>query len=474
MTKDGVVPPQGGPSRRPAGGPENQPGAATWGGGTPERGLNTGDGARAPVRGRKSGALSGAGSGVDGSSIGGSGIGGGAMNGGAAEAADLGGLPDLATALRTRVATVGVAGPPPGGLAVIRRKARTRQRNRAVLAGSAGILALAVGVTVATGDRFDLMPALSGAVGLGGDGSSSGGQSGSGGSGHLSAAANGGHVAWPTGAIGKTGLAIGPVAPVTSTPSAVAASKLPLCTAQTVKAATTIGPVAPVTSTPSAVAASKLPLCTAQTVKAATTIGPTLGGVVYAVVNAVAQSSCVAVGPPVLTVANQAGTASSSVTILKADSSAAPQLPSVPTWGRAMVLNAGQSYQFQFAWNPTGCAQQSSASPVPSASAGSGSSTYYLGYAVTGTVPTAVVTLSADCGAHVYVTDIYATGAFPLPKVPTTTPADSTTPAAPASSPAPSTGSSTTPPQDSSSATPSESTDPANGVVNTGDATPSG
>ena len=442
MTKDGVVPPQGGPSRRPAGGPENQPGAATWGGGTPERGLNTGDGARAPVRGRKSGALSGAGSGVDGSSIGGSGIGGGAMNGGAAEAADLGGLPDLATALRTRVATVGVAGPPPGGLAVIRRKARTRQRNRAVLAGSAGILALAVGVTVATGDRFDLMPALSGAVGLGGDGSSSGGQSGSGGSGHLSAAANGGHVAWPTGAIGKTGLAIGPVAPVTSTPSAVAASKLPLCTA--------------------------------QTVKAATTIGPTLGGVVYAVVNAVAQSSCVAVGPPVLTVANQAGTASSSVTILKADSSAAPQLPSVPTWGRAMVLNAGQSYQFQFAWNPTGCAQQSSASPVPSASAGSGSSTYYLGYAVTGTVPTAVVTLSADCGAHVYVTDIYATGAFPLPKVPTTTPADSTTPAAPASSPAPSTGSSTTPPQDSSSATPSESTDPANGVVNTGDATPSG
>jgi hypothetical protein len=344
---------------------------------------------------------------------------------------------DLAAALRSRVAVVGLSGPPPGSLPRIRRKARARQRNRAVLAGSAGVLMLAVGVTLATGDRFDLMPGLTGAVGLGG-GTGAGSQSGSGGSGHPSTAANGGHVVWPTGITGKNGLAIGPVAPMTGTPSAVAAAKVPLCTA--------------------------------ASLKTSTTVGPTVNGIVYGHVDAVAQSPCVVVGPPVLTVANQAGTAASSVTILKANLTAASQLPSVPTWGTTLVLSAGEGYEFQFAWAAGGCAQ-TSASPTSSTTPAASSTTYYLGYAITGTTPTTAVTLKAACGASVYVTDLYGTGAFPLPKTPTTSPVTSPSAVATTSS-TPSTTAST-PPPDSASASPSSSPAAPNGVVS-GNTTPSG
>jgi len=322
---------------------------------------------------------------------------------------------NLAEALRTSVSRVGRAGPPPGGLVRIRRKARARQRNRVVAAGSAGILMLAVAVTMATGARFDLVPTLTGASGASG-GTSPGGQSGGGGS-NPSAATNGGHAVWPTGSPGKVGLAIGPVSPVVATPSSLAAAQVPLCGA--------------------------------GSLKTSTTVGPTINGVVYGHVDAVAQSPCVAVGPPVLTVANQAGTASSSVNILKEDTTAASQLPSVPTWGRTMVLNPGQSYEFQFAWAATACAQ-GSASPVASpTTAASATSMYYLGYAVIGTTPTGVVTLNAPCGAQVYVTDIYNTGAFPLPKV------SAPPPPVVSSSPAPPPPPSSAPPSPPTTAPPS-------------------
>ncbi|HEU5428462.1 MAG TPA: hypothetical protein VFU74_16395 [Actinocrinis sp.] len=331
---------------------------------------------------------------------------------------------DLAQALRTRVAVVGAAGPPPGSLARIRRKARTRQRNRMVLAGSAGVLMLAMAVTMATGDRFDIVPTLTGAVGLGG-GSGASGQNGASGSSNAATAGNGGHAVWPTGTGGKSGLAIGPVGPVVATPSAAAAAKVPLCTA--------------------------------DLLKTATTLGPTVRGVEYAHVDAIAQSPCVVVGPPVLTVANEAGTARSSVEILKEDLTQAALLPAVPTWGTAMVLKTGQAYQFQFAWASAPCSQDAlTPSPSPSASL---NSMYFLGYAVTGTTPTGVVALTANCGAKVYVTDIYAPGAFPLPKAPVPPPpVTSSSPAAPPpSSPAPPSASVTTPPADTTSAAPSAS-----------------
>lgn len=474
MSMDGVVPPQSGPSRRPAGGPVNNSGTETPQGpaarrhgaqghtvherGAPEPGARAANNPRfeSVVGGAENSESAGAPGGPSwhgpvGDSVrpGNPGIGGADDDGSTVEleTGDLaaGNAPfsaaeaNLASALRASVASVGTSGPPPGSLVRIRRKARARQRNRMVAAGSAGILMLAVAVTMATGARFDIVPTLTGASGASG-GSAPGNQPGVGSSAHPSVAADGAHVVWPTGSPGKTGLAIGPVAPVVATPSSVAAGQLPLCTA--------------------------------ASLKAGTTMGPTIKGVAYGRVDAVAQSSCVTVGPPVLTVANQAGTASSSVVILKENTAAASQLPSVPTWGRMMTLKAGQGYQFQFAWAATACAQ-GSASPAPSPAIGPNatSSMYYLGYAVTGTTPTAVVTLNAPCGAQVYVTDIYDTGAFPLPKAPVSAapPPVVSTSAAPPSSPAPpppasSAPAASSPSPDSPSPSPSESSTDAGGA----------
>jgi hypothetical protein len=59
---------------------------------------------------------------------------------------------------------------------------------------------------------------------------------------------------------------------------------------------------------------------------------------------------------------------------------------------------------------------------------------YTLGYAVTGTTPTAPVTLTAACGADVFVTDIYKPGAYPLPRTTASrSPIPSTSSAPPAS-----------------------------------------
>ena len=460
MSMDGVVPPQSGSSRRPAGGPANHsgdtpqgPAARRYGAqGTAQEQGSAEPGAHTAAHPRFEEIAGGAESGGPlgsppwhgpvgvGDAPGDPDVARPAADGGPSSAAE----ERLASALRASVSCVGVAGPPPGGLVQIRRKARTRQRNRVVVAGSAGILLLAVAVTMATGARFDLVPTLTGASGASG-GDSTGGQSDSVSSPHPSAAANGGHAVWPTGSPGKTGLAIGPVGPVVATPSSVAAAQVPLCTS--------------------------------ASLKTSTTVGPTINGVVYGHVDAVAQSSCVAVGPPVLTVANQAGTASTSVVILKADQSVAPQLPSVPTWGRTMVVKAGQGYQFQFAWATSGC-PQGAASPTPSSSAAAGTtSTYYLGYDVTGTTPTAVVTMNAPCGAQVYVTDIYSPGAFPLPKASTPPPpvVSSSVAPPPPSSPAPpvvSTTPATSPPPASPSASPSPSTPAPSGGVSSSQATP--
>lgn len=480
MSMDGVVPPQSGPSRRPAGGPVNHSGAETPQGpaarrylaqghkadegGVPEPGAHPVNHPRfeSVIGGAESSESAGApdapkwhgpAARAQKQNSGGSAAGAGDDDGSTVEI-DVAGLASggapmsaaeerLASALRASVAGVGVIGPPPGGLVRIRRKARTRQRNRMVVAGSAGILMLAVAVSMATGAHFDIVPTLTGAAG-GSGGGAPGTQPGVGSSAHPSVAANGGHAVWPTGSPGKTGLAIGPVAPVVATPSAVAGAQMPLCTA--------------------------------VSLKTSTTMGPTINGVFYGHVDAVARSSCVTVGPPVLTVANQAGTASSSIVIVKENTAAAAQLPSVPTWGRTISLKAGQGYQFQFAWAATPC-PPGSASPSPSpANVPSATSMYYLGYAVTGTMPTAVVTLNAPCGAQVYVTDIYDTGAFPLPKAPASPPPVVSTSAAPPSTsapppPPPSSAPASSPPSDSPSPSPSDSSTDSGGGAASGEAT---
>ena len=323
---------------------------------------------------------------------------------------------DLSVALRAAVSRIGSAGPPPGGLARVRRKARLRQRRRAVLAGSAGVLIIVLGVSVATGGRFSIVPALTGVVGLG-DGSSGGRQSG-GQSGQDPAAAGESSQPvplFPSGSAAalRTGPAIGPGAPATISPSA------PAGTPQTT-------------------------LCTAATLSISTTLGTAAGDIRYGEIDVVPQNSCVVADPPVLEVTNAAGNAAASVQILPANLSAAPGLPNVPGSSTTSVLQAGQAYEFQFAWVAPACAQPTgSPSATATVAADQPATAYSLAYAVPGKTPVPGVTLNASCDAQVYVTNVYPHGAYPTPTpapTPTTpTPVGSPTAALPTGPAAPTT-----------------------------------
>jgi hypothetical protein len=337
---------------------------------------------------------------------------------------------DLATALQRSVAEIGTAGPPRAGLARIRRKAKARQRRRTVMAGSAGVLVMVMAVSVVTGNSFDIVPVLTSVVGLGGgDSAPSGGAP-------ATPDGNGVRTVRPT--AGRKGPAIGP---------------------------------GDVTVTPSALAGTGVAPCTAADLITVDSVDSVIGGVSYGHVEAVAQRPCAVAGPPVLQVANATANAASSVVLLRHTASDGSQLPQVPTWGAVLVLRAGQGYDFQFAWAPDACpAPGASGAPAGSggASGASGdtsgtspgsaspsSGTYQLGYLVTATSLTAPVTLQAACGATVYVTDVYARGAYPLPKPETTpTPQPATTSAAPDSPTPPPSTSSSPPPAPPSSAVP--------------------
>jgi hypothetical protein len=301
-----------------------------------------------------------------------------------------------------------------------------------VLAGSAGVLLLAMGVAAVTGRSFDIVPVLTGVVGLGGGSTSSG-------------------------ATGATPQAGGSGQVRTVLPSAASVGKK----------GPAIGPGSPNASASAAIAATGVPQCTAADLKTTTSVDTVIGGVSYGHLEAVADTACAVAGPPVLQVQNAAGTAAGSVVILRQDSSDGSALPNVPTWGAVLKLRAGQGYGFQFAWAPDSCAQvaannpaatggapaaSGAASAAASGSASSGATAaaanqnaqtaYSLSYLVAGVTPTAPVGLDASCGATVYVTDLYSQGAYPLPQPPTTP-----SPQPPASTaPAPSQSPTTQPP----------------------------
>ena len=345
---------------------------------------------------------------------------------------------ELAAALNRSVATVGTGGPPRAGLARIRRRAKARQRRRTAMAGSAGVLVLAMGVAAVTGSSFDIVPVLTGVVGLGSGSTSS-------------------QAPTPTPQSGGAGQ----VRTVRPSPATVG------------KKGPAIGPVAPAAAS-AALAASGVAPCTAADLKTTASVDSVIGGASYGHVEAVANTTCAVAGPPVLQVQNVAGTAVGSVVILRHEATDGSQLPSVSTWGAVLKLQAGQGYDLQFAWAPDACTGAGSgpvgtASGTPTsgsqgtapasggASGGSGAtdaapnagsgaggagngggasaaaaqsaqSAYSLSYLVAGVTPTAPVSLNAACGATVYVTDIYNEGAYPLPQPPVTpTPQPSTT-----------------------------------------------
>ena len=356
---------------------------------------------------------------------------------------------DLAQALQRSVAAIGTAGPPRAGLTRIRRRAKARQRRRTVMAGGAGVLFVAMAVSVLTGKSFDIVPVLTGVVGLGGGDGDGGGATSS----SPSAAADGpGQVRTvrPTG--GLKGPAIGP------------------------------GVVA---ATPSALAASGVGACGATDLTTVASVDTVIGGVSYGHVEAVAAHTCAVAGPPVLQVENAAANAASSVVILRHTPSDGSQLPRVPTWGTVLVLHEGQGYDFQFAWAPDTCpAAASSAGPTggsggssgggsgagpasggPSAVTGTAAGSanagdYQLSYLVTATSPTSPVTLQAVCGATVYVTDVYARGAYPLPEPDAATP----TPPPSSASAAPSSAAPSPPPSTTASAPAPSSAAPSTGT----------
>ena len=357
------------------------------------------------------------------------------------------GAGELTAALQRSVSAIGASGPPRAGLTRIRRRAKARQRRRTVMAGSAGVLLLAMGVAAVTGRSFDIVPVLTGVVGLGNGSTSSGATSPtpqSGGPGQVRT------VLPPAASLGKKGPAIGPGSPSATLSAAIAATGVPQCTAADLKTTTTVDTV--------------------------------IGGVSYGHLEAVASTSCAVAGPPVLQVENGAGTAAGSVVILRQDSADGSALPEVPTWGAILKLQAGQGYDFQFAWAPDSCAQvaaansagaggTSVASGQPSAAASGTSSSgattsagnqnaqtaYSLSYLVAGVTPTAPVSLDASCGATVYVTDVYGQGAYPLPQPSMTQSPQPPASSAPASSQSPTTQPSTSGPPTSTGSSPAAS-----------------
>ena len=355
---------------------------------------------------------------------------------------------ELSAALQRSVAAIGAAGPPRVGLVRIRRRAKARQRRRTVMASSAGVLMLAVVVGSVTGSKFDIVPVLTGVVGLGGNSTS------------------GAPTATPH--AGSSGQ-VRTVRP----PAAVAGKKGPA-----------IGPVTP-SATPSALASAGVPQCTKADLTAKATVDTVINGVSYGHVDAVANTTCAVAGPPVLQVQNLAGTAVRSVVILEHESTDGSQLPDVATWGAVLKLQAGQGFTLQFAWAPDACSAAAatgtataggSASPALSAAANqSPESTYSLSYLVSGTSPTSPADLQAACGATVYVTDIYRPGAYALPVAAASPTPQTSTSSTPAPTQAPTTQSSATGTPTTATTTPTatgSSTSTSSSSATTGSATP--
>ena len=336
---------------------------------------------------------------------------------------------EFADALQHSVAGIGVSGPPRAGLARIKRRAKARQRRRTVMAGSAGVLLLAVAVSAVTGNSFDIVPVLTGVMGLGGSHNSSG----DGPNPQGSAGAQVRTVRPPADAAGKKGPAIGPVDAVAGVPTALAATGMPQCTSTDLTTVTTVDAV--------------------------------IGGVSYGHVEAVAQHACAVAGPPVLQVENAAGTAASSVVILQHVQADGSQLPNVGTWGAVLKLQPGQGYDLQFAWASDGCTgagatTAASAAPATPATGTTGAAAganqasagaYTLSYLIGDVTPTEPVDLSASCGATVYVTDIYPKGGYPLAKPPSSPSAQPSASTAPVTTPPPSSASPSSAPTTTSS-----------------------
>jgi hypothetical protein len=142
-------------------------------------------------------------------------------------------------------------------------------------------------------------------------------------------------------------------------------------------------------------------------------LGPVgANGLAYGVLQlrSAAAKDCVVSGPGVVVVSSPPGNPVVQVSVVNhTRGDVATGLPEPAASAPGITLKRGQTYEFQFAWQPQApredgtCAVDAPPAPVPA-----------LGYTLaSGDFNVAKVTLTSTCGGTLYRTDIYRTGDYP-------------------------------------------------------------
>lgn len=341
-------------------------------------------------------------------------------------------IEELGAVLRMRMEQA-VAGlePRPGSLDLLRRAVPARRRRRQAALATTAVTVFAVSAGTALAVRSSLQsgePKQAGSTEVGNLMSTGGSAVPGGGSGH------------GPGPIGGQQMSSASSVP---TSDAISATSL----SQTSKAppSSSSAPSSAITST------TGLAPCQSSSVLAVVgTQNPPAGGVTYETVIGTVKTACTLTGTPTLLVSNTVG---AGVPQFKPDPAVAPLLAGAPA-GRMLTLQAGDRFEFQYAWVPAACPSQPSATtvatspssaaataspttnptalpstPSPSAPATSGTSTptptlpptpasstssaarstssYSVSFALSGTQAQQTATFAAACGATLYVTDYF-------------------------------------------------------------------
>jgi hypothetical protein len=171
---------------------------------------------------------------------------------------------------------------------------------------------------------------------------------------------------------------------------------------------------APASSAPPASTPPAPPACQATELFGEDALLGALGpdGLAYGVlqVRSNAAKDCVVAGPGVVVVASPPGNPVVQVSVVQhVRGDVAKSLPEPASSTSGITLKRGQSYEFQFAWQPLApgadgtCAADAPQAPVPA-----------LGYTLaSGDFNVAKVALTSTCGGTLYRTDIYRTGEHP-------------------------------------------------------------
>ncbi|NUR60664.1 MAG: hypothetical protein HOV87_18680 [Catenulispora sp.] len=338
----------------------------------------------------------------------------------------------LGSVLRMRMEQA-VAGlePRPGTLDVLRRAvpARRRRRNAALATTAVTVFAVSAGATLAVrGSLHSDEPKRAGSTDVGNLMSAGSNGVPGGGSGHGPGPISGQQMS---------------SAPSALTSAATSATSL----SQTSKAL----PPPSSSSAPTSAATSAPGLSPCQSSSVLAVVGiqnPPNGGVTYETVIGTVKTACTLFGTPTLLVSGGTG-AAGGVPQSKPDPVAAPLLAGVPA-GRMLTLQAGDRFEFQYAWVPAACPSQPPATsgptssaatssptnptvtpttaassvlatsgtsspaptqpPTPASSTSSGvrtASSYSVSFALSGTRAQQTATFAAACGATLYVTDYF-------------------------------------------------------------------